>query len=301
MRRFLWMAGVAACLMFVVIVAPVLAQSVYPNRADTYINDLNGMMSSQLEAKLKGWLLELKSQRNIEMTVVTVNSIRDYKTSDYNTADSTIEAFATHVFNRWGIGDRGTNRGVMLLVAKNDRKVRIELGDGFGTSYDTKAKGVIDEFILPNFKKENYEAGIEKGVRGTIYMLTGQWPTGAAPTFFEQISDKVSQVDPTAWLIGLGVIVLGIGGTVWYRESHRCPMCGKIGLDIQSNVINSPTYYSEGEKEVHKYCPNCQYSDTSVVSISRLTRSSSSSSGGSGSSGSSGGGHSSGGGASGSW
>ncbi len=110
MRRFMWMAGVAACLMFVAIVAPVVAQSGYPNRVDTYINDLNGMMSSQLEAKLRGWLLDLKSQHNIEMTVVTINSIRDYKTSDYNTADTTIESFATHVFNRWGIGDRATNR-----------------------------------------------------------------------------------------------------------------------------------------------------------------------------------------------
>lgn len=188
----------------------------------------------------------------------------------------------------------------MLLIAKNDRKVRLELGAGYASSYDARAKGVIDEYILPSFKKDNYEAGIEKGVRGTIYMLTDAWPTGGAPTFFEQLGDQVSQVDPMAWLIGIGVLVFGIGGTVWYRESHRCPMCGKIGLDIQSNVINSPTYYSEGEKEVHKYCPNCQYTDTSVVSMARLTRSSSSSSG-SGSSGSSGGGHSSGGGATGSW
>jgi len=300
MRRFVWMVGIIVCLLLAVV--PVLAQSLYPTRTDKYINDLNGMMSSDLEAKLKGWLLELKSQHSIEMTVLTINSIRDYKTSDYGTTDYTIEDFATHVFNRWGVGDRATNKGVMFIVAKSDRNVRIELGDGFGRSYDDRAKGVINEFILPNFKKDNYEAGIEKGVRATIFMLTGAWPTGAAPTFMEQVGDGLAQVDPMAWLIGLGAIVLGIGGTVWYRESHRCPMCGKIDLDIQSNVISSPTYYSEGEKEVHKYCPNCQYTDTSVVAIAML-RHSSSSSGGSGSSGSSssGGGHSSGGGASGSW
>ncbi len=302
MRRFVWMAGITVCLLLASVVAPVLAQSNYPTRGDTYINDLNGMMSSDLEAKLKGWLLELKSNYNIEMTVLTINSTRDYKTSDYGTSDTTIESFATHVFNRWGVGDRATNKGIMLIVAKSDRNVRIELGDGYGDSYNKSAQDVITEYILPYFKKDDYVTGIEKGVRATIYMVTGSWPTGAVPTFMEQIGDSVAKVDPIAWLIGLGAIVLGIGGTVWYRESHRCPMCGKIDLEIQSNVISNPTYYSEGEKEVHKYCPNCQYSDTAVVAIAMLSRSSSSHSGGSsGSSGSSGGGHSSGGGASGSW
>jgi len=288
MRRLMWMAGIATCILFAAVFAPVLAQSSYPTRTDTYINDFNGMMSSSLEAKLRGWLIELKSKYNIEMTVVTINSIRDYKTSDYNTADTSIESFATHVFNRWGIGDRATNKGVMLLVAKDDRKVRIELGKGYESIYNQRAQGVINEYILPSFKKEDYVTGIEKGVRSTIYMVTGAWPTGSAPTFLEQIGDLTAQVDPMAWLIGLGIIVVGAGGTVWYRESHRCPMCGKIGLDIQSTVTVSPTYYSEGEKEVHKYCPNCQYTDNYTASISRLYRSSSS--GGSGSSGSSSGG-----------
>ncbi len=301
MRRSVWIAGITVCLMLVAMVVPVLAQALFPTRSDTYINDYNGLLSSASEAKIRDWLLELKSKHNIEMTVVTVNSIRDYKTSDYNTPDSTIEAFATHLFNHWGIGDRATNRGVMLLVAKSDRKVRLEVGSGYDSSYNKRAQGVIDEFILPSFKKDDYQTGIEKGVRGTIFMLTNAWPTGAAPTFLEQVGDKVAQVDPIAWLIGIGVLVLGAGGTVWYRESHRCPMCGKIGLDIQSTVLSNPTHYSEGEKEVHKYCPNCQYTNTSVVAISRLTESSHSSSGGSGSSGSSGGGSSSGGGATGSW
>ena len=106
MRRLVWMAGIAVCLILVVAVAPVLAQNSYPDRADAYINDFNGMMSSQLEAKLRGWLVDLKTQHNIDMTVVTINSIRDYKTSDYNTPDTSIEAFATHVFNHWGLFDQ---------------------------------------------------------------------------------------------------------------------------------------------------------------------------------------------------
>lgn len=295
MRRLLWVTPFTLAILLATVLTPVLAQTGYPSRIDTYINDYNGMMSSGLEAKLRGWLTDLKAQHNIEMTVVTVDSTRDY-----NGWDSTIERFATSLFNRWGIGDRATNKGIMLLVAKDDRKVRIELGAGYDSSEDKRAKGVLDEFILPYFRNDNYETGIEKGVRAIIFMVTDEWPAGGAPTFFEQVGDQLATVDPKAWLIGLGVIVLGIGGTVWYRESHRCPMCGKIGLDISSNVLVYATEYSEGEKEVHKYCPSCQYDNTSVVSISRIRRSSSGSGGGSSGS-SSGGGRSSGGGATGSW
>jgi uncharacterized protein len=297
MRRLVWLACLVTGLLFAVVAVPALAQTGYPDRINTYINDYNGMMSAGLEAKLRGWLTDLKTQHNIEMTVVTVNSTRDY-----NGWDSTIERFATSLFNRWGVGDAATNKGIMLLVARNDRKVRLELGAGYDTSYDKRAKGVIDEFILPPFKRDDYEAGIEKGVRGTIFMLTGAWPAGGAPTVFEQVSDQLATIDPSTWWIGLGAILLGIGGTVWYRESHRCPNCGKVGLNISSNVLVSPTHFSEGEKEVHKYCPSCQYDNTSVVSMSRL-RTSSSRSGGGGSSRSSGGGggRSSGGGATGSW
>lgn len=303
MRRVKWLVTLAVGVLLAAALVPVLAQSTYPTRADTYINDFNNMLSSDLAAKLKGWLIDLKAQHDIEMTVVTVNTFRDYKTSDYNTPDTSIEAFATHLFNRWGIGNRATNKGVMLLVARQDRKVRIELGAGYGTGYNKAAQDVINEYILPYFKKENYELGIEKGVRATIYALTGAWPTGGAPTFFEQISDAVNQVAPVAWLIGIGVLVVGAGGTVWYRESHRCPMCGKVGLDIQSNVLSYATYSSEGEKEVHKYCPTCQYTNTSLVAIPIKRYSSDSDRGGSSShsSGGGGGGRSSGGGATGSW
>lgn len=297
MRRTLWTASFAVCLMFAALVVPALAQSGYPTRQDTYINDYYDLLPAELEAKLRGWLMDLNNQHQVEMTVVTIGSTRDY-----NTQDTTIERFATNLFNRWGIGDRATNKGVLLLVARNDRKVRLELGAGYSSSYDDKAMTVIEEYILPSFKKDNYEAGIEKGVRGTIYMLTDAWPTGGAPTVFEQVGDQLAQVDPIAWLIGLGALVLGVGGTVWYRERHRCPMCSKVSLEIQSTVLSSPTRYSEGEKEVHKYCPNCQYTATALVAISRISDSGSSgSSGSSGGGSSSGGGRSSGGGASGSW
>ncbi len=96
MRRYLWMIGILVGLMVASVALPVLAQSSYPNRKDTFINDYNGLMSSELEAKLSGWLTDLKTQHNIEMTVVTIDRIRDY--ASYTTS---LESFATGLFNRW--------------------------------------------------------------------------------------------------------------------------------------------------------------------------------------------------------
>ena len=127
MRRLMWMAGMAACLVLAAIVVPVFAQTGFPTRTDTYINDFNQLLSSDSQAKIRGWLVKLQSQYNIEMTVVTINSIGDYKTSDNGTTDTSIESFSTHLFNHWGIGDALTNKGVMLVVSKGDRKVHSKI------------------------------------------------------------------------------------------------------------------------------------------------------------------------------
>src|SRR5688572_13688176 len=101
----------------------------YPTRADTYVNDNAGIIDADTTSIISGLLAELKSAHDIDMTVLTINRI-----SDYETTSTTLEQFATRLFNTWGIGDAATNKGVLLLVARDDRKVRLELGRGFDDS-----------------------------------------------------------------------------------------------------------------------------------------------------------------------
>jgi len=280
-------AFIGLCALGVMMVS---AQSGYPTRQGTYINDYAELLTPETTASIQAMLTDLGRNNGIEMTVVTIHSI-----SDYATGDTTIESFATHLFNRWGLGDAQTNKGVLLLVALRERKVRIELGRGYDSSYDKKAQDVINEFILPAFRNEDYVRGIDKGVKGTIHALTGSWPPGGEPSILDD--PNLPGILGVGAILGLGLV--GFGTYQYYR--HRCPGCGKSSLSISSNVLQYPTYSSAGEKEIQRYCSNCGFQDTRLVMMAMLTVSDSSDGDSSSSSSSSGGGSSDGGGASGSW
>lgn len=93
--------------------------------------------------------------------------------SDYDTGDKSIESFANRLFDTWRIGDRATNKGVLLLVAVKDRKVRIELGKSYRDLYDARMKEIIDQHILPAFKRDDYSRGILQGTQAIAKVLSG--------------------------------------------------------------------------------------------------------------------------------
>ena len=277
----------------------------YPYRVSPYVNDYAKVLTPQTTAALQNMMAEMNSRENIEMSVITINSIRDYP----DTNDATIEDFALHLFNRWGLGNALTDKGVLMVIAVKDRKVRIQLGDGYSASYDDQAQGVINEYILPAFRVNDYNTGIARGTKAMIHTVTGRWATGGQLTFAD------SSTFPLA-LGGIGLLGLGIlGYGLWSYASHKCPACGKSSLRVVSAVTRAPSYSHGGEKEIHLDCPNCGYHNERTIPLGALapyygygsarssrTRSnwSSGRSSGGGSS-SSGGGHSSGGGATGSW
>lgn len=276
---------VAGLWLLALLAAGAVSAQGYPARMATYVNDYAGVLSDDTTAELNR-LLAGADANGVEMAVVTIRQI-----ADYNTGDSTIESFATGLFNTWGLGDAATNRGVLLLVALDDRKVRLELGRGWDRAYDTTAKVVIDEYILPPFRQGDYERGIRQGVEEAVKVLTGPVP---------EVS-PFSNPDLLGLLAGGGLVGLGVVGVgVWLYMRSRCPQCGQHTLQRSSVVLSAPTYHSTGEKEVTLHCSSCGFHDVRLVTMAMLSDSSSDSGSGS-SGGSDGGGSSDGGGASGSW
>jgi uncharacterized protein len=198
----------------------VSAQSPYPQRADRQINDYAGALADADKTTIHSAQTALLRERGAELVVVTINSV-----DDYDVPEQTIEAFATNLFNSWGIGDRQRNDGVLLLVAIKDRKVRIEVGSGYGDSYNSAMQGVIDEDILPRFRTGNYSQGIVNGVRGIRVVLT------AAPS---QSSTFVASPLVIAGVLVAGfALVLGTAQVALHRRRRwRNPplrqvmMCG---------------------------------------------------------------------------
>jgi uncharacterized protein len=97
----------------------------------------------------------------VEIIVLTLFSIKDYP----GTPNTSIEKFATALFNTYGIGNMPDNNGVLLLIAAKDRKARIELGEGYGRVRDGDARRIMDDVIVPEFKRAGYADGIKKGVK----------------------------------------------------------------------------------------------------------------------------------------
>ncbi len=283
-RRFL---GIV--LVFLLTSAVVNAQT-YPSQTDPYINDFANLLTPQTEPVLRGLLETFKAEHGVDMVVVTINRV-----GQYNTGDSTIESFATRLFNTWGIGSAATNRGILLLVAVDDRKVRLEVGRGYDSSYDQKAQVVIDEHILPAFRNNDYNGGIENGVRAAIHMVTGEWPAGSPISLV--VGRGILSLLAGGGLLGLGAV--GVGA--WFYMRHRCPECGKSALSIQSQVLVHATEYSSGEREFTRSCANCGFHNVQHITIPIISHSSDSDSSSSSSSSSDSGGSSDGGGASGSW
>ncbi len=112
-----------------------------------------------IEAKLA----ELEAKSGIQLVVATVATLEGQE----------IEPYANQLFRAWGLGQKDKNNGVLLLVAPNERRVRIEVGYGLeGTLTDALSKIIIVNAITPRFKAGDFGGGIARGVDDIIAVLT---------------------------------------------------------------------------------------------------------------------------------
>ena len=116
-----------------------------------------------------------QSRSQAPIVVVTVTSLASIGAHD-------ADWYATTLFNAWAIGDRRTNRGILLFVARDDRRARIELGAGWGYSRDADCQTIMDSWIIPHFKNSDYAQGIVSGVQALDEMVrTGKVPRRPIP------------------------------------------------------------------------------------------------------------------------
>ncbi len=119
--------------------------------ADFYCLDQAGILAESTEKAIAENGRTLQAQSGAQIVVVTVATLEDVPISEY----------ALQLFRDWGIGDKNKNNGVLVLVALKERRTRIEVGYGLeGRLPDGKTGRILDEKLLPNFAKGNYDAGI---------------------------------------------------------------------------------------------------------------------------------------------
>lgn len=133
-----------------------------------YFVDSARLLDEPARAEVNRIAAALLKEQKIPLFVVTVASLASYDASGLG-----VEAYARELFDHWGIGSQTRNYGILLLVSRGDRKARIELGAGYGRGHDGASADIMQNLIIPSFKRENYSTGIVDGVRGLDAMARG--------------------------------------------------------------------------------------------------------------------------------
>ena len=129
-----------------------------PGSPNGYVNDFAGVLSAATEDEVNALLYDFSKNESNEVAVVTVTDL----------GGEEIEYYASKLFEEWGIGTAEHDNGVLLLVAVEDKKVRLEVGYGLeGTLTDLEAWAIIDGVLLPAFKAGDFD----KGVNGAILAI----------------------------------------------------------------------------------------------------------------------------------
>lgn len=142
---------------------PALADPAFPALTGRVVDDAN-LLSPEDERDLAETLKQLEEKSSDQLVVVTLPSLQGY----------TIEDYGYRLGRHWGIGTKELNNGVLLIVAPNERKVRIEVGYGLEPILtDALSRVIIDNAILPRFRTGDFSAGIKEGVENIELVLTG--------------------------------------------------------------------------------------------------------------------------------
>lgn len=134
--------------------------------SDFYVNDYANLLNTETKEYIISTNKSLYSQTGAQIVVVTVPSL----------AGDSLEDYATTLFRNFGIGDKNKNNGVLLLLALEERKFRVEVGYGLeGVLPDGKTGRIQDEYIIPYLKQDNWNEGIKNGYNAILEVVANEY------------------------------------------------------------------------------------------------------------------------------
>jgi uncharacterized protein len=213
------MGGILFSLTLVLGFAPALAEPTFPALTGRVVDDAN-LLEPADEQALTADLKALEEKSSDQIVVVTLPSLQGYAIEDYG----------YQLGRHWGIGTKQLNNGVLLIVAPNEHKVRIEVGRGLEPILtDALSKIIIDNAILPRFRVGDFAGGIKDGVRDIALALTGD-----AAELEQRAKTRQDADDPTInWIMVIfwTLIILWFIWVMW-RSAQTPAARGRYGGPI---------------------------------------------------------------------
>jgi len=167
MKRLLVLIG-----LFISVFATAQIEKVVPPKPNPprLVNDYTKTLTPEQTQALEQKLVAYDDSTSSQIAVVIMNTTGDYS----------VEEVALQIIRSWGVGGKEHSNGVVLLVAKDDHKIRIEVGYGLeGAIPDVTAKSIIDHDLTPNFRKDDYYRGLDDATDDIIKAAAGEYKAPA--------------------------------------------------------------------------------------------------------------------------
>ncbi|MEL6816853.1 MAG: TPM domain-containing protein, partial [Cyanobacteria bacterium J06598_3] len=173
----------------------------------SWVVDMAGMLSAESETELNTMISQLEATNGTEIAVVTVPDTQPLASP---------KAFATELFNTWGIGKAGVDNGVLFLISKGDRRNEIETGYGLESILPDALVGqILRTQVTPQFKNGNFDAGVLAGTQAMVDILSGDASASALNVSAPHVSA------PQSWTERLDVrrifnrVSIALTGLAW--------------------------------------------------------------------------------------
>lgn len=138
----------------------------FPAISRSHVIDNANILSEATEISLDRLIQAEEDSSGNQVMVLTLKSLDGYEIADY----------ANKAYNHYNLGQKGSNNGVLLVVAMEERRIRIEVGYGLeGNLPDALSARIIDREIQPNFRNGNFDAGITNGVHAILQAIHGAY------------------------------------------------------------------------------------------------------------------------------
>jgi len=203
---------------------PLPARGLDVPKLEGYVNDYASMISPQARSELERELRSFEQTESTQIVILTIPSLDG----------DPIEDFGIKVAESWKIGQKGKDNGVILIVSKQDRKVRLEVGRGLeGKLTDLMAGRIVDLVIKPRFKRGDFDGGFLAGVSALIDVAHGEFTAegNQRPPRHEGFSRLVT------FLIFGGIVLLVLGSISRIMGG----VAGAVGLPVLVHVAGIST------------------------------------------------------------
>jgi len=209
-----------------------------------WVTDMAEMLSPETEATLNREISNLEAKNSSEIAVVTVPDI---------SPTTNAKAYATELFNTWGIGKRGKNNGVLFLVSKADRRVEIVTGKGLTRILpDNKVSTILRQDVTPQFKQGQFDKGVLAGTNSIITQVEQ----------FDSLTTSSTSPE-NFWIPAVGGVAAGaavVSGIVRYRRRSRRVFSEQDAITVNpvgQSRVNNFRFSGRNEFDRPTRCAKC--------------------------------------------